>query len=301
MATEKAVETTAEQTTQTIQTVLPGGFMEKELGALEQFINTAIEFLTNYSFQVVGAIIVLIIGFIAANWVQGMMLKLFEKKKMDITLSRFLAGVIKMLVLVFAILIALGKFGITIAPFIAAIGALAFGASMALSGPLSNYGAGISIIIGRPFVVGDTITVAGQSGVVQEVKLAATILTDEDGVRITIPNKHIVGEVSRNSKANKIVENMVGVSYGCDPEKAVQVIAKTINGFSEVVKEPKPQIGIQQFGESSIDIGCRYWIPTIKYYQILFTINSAIFKALKDAGITIPFPQRDIHIISQPQ
>lgn len=273
--------------------------MEKEIGALQKFINTAIELITNYSFQVLGAIIILVIGHFVAQWFYGVVLQLCEKKKMDITLSKFLANSTKMAVLAFAILIALGKFGITIAPFIAAIGAAAFGASMALQGPLSNYGAGLSIILGRPFVVGDTLNVCGQSGVVQEVTLSNTILVDEDGVKITIPNKHIVGEILHNSKGNQIVENKIGISYHDNPEKAVQVIQKTLLGFKEVSQNPKPQIGLQEFGDSSINIGCRYWIPTSKYFQTLYAINLEIYRALNEAKITIPFPQREVHVFSR--
>ena len=280
------------------QHLLEGKFMEKEVTALQKFINTAVEFLTNYSFQVLGAIIVLIVGHFIGRWVQGIVLKLCETKKIDITLSKFLAGCAKMAVLAFAILIALGKFGITITPLIAMIGAGAFGASMALQGPLSNYGAGLSIILGHPFVVGDTVTVTGQSGIVQEVTLSSTILTDEDGVRITIPNKHIVGEIIHNSFKYKIVENMIGISYSDDPEKATQVIQKTIAGFKEVAETPRPQVGLQEFGDSSINIGCRYWIPTTKYFQTLCAINLAIHKALAAANITIPYPQSEVRIIS---
>ena len=214
------------------------------------------------------------------------------------TLSKFLAGCTKLAILAFAILIALGKFGITIAPFIAMLGAGAFGVSMALQGPLSNYGAGLSIIWGHPFVVGDTIVVTGQSGIVQEVTLSSTILTDEDGVKITIPNKQIVGEIIHNSFKYKIVENRIGVSYSDDPEMAIQVIQKTIAGFSEVAETPKPQVGLQEFGDSSLNIGCRYWIPTAKYFQTLCAINLAIHKALAKANLTMPFPQREVRILS---
>jgi small conductance mechanosensitive channel len=272
--------------------------MDKEMTAVQQFFKTAIEFLTNYSFQVVGAILVLIIGNFIANWALGVVLKLCQAKKVDITLAKFIASCVKIAILAFAIIIALGKFGITITPFIAMIGAGAFGVSMALQGPLSNYGAGISIILGHPFVVGDTIVVTGQSGIVQEVTLSSTILTDEDGVKITIPNKQIVGEIIHNSFKFKIVENMVGISYSDDPEKAIEVIQKTITGFKEVTATPKPQVGLQEFGDSSINIGCRYWIPTTKYFQTLCAINLAIHKALAAAKITMPYPQSDIHIVS---
>lgn len=291
MAVSSTVQTAA-------QNLLEGKFMEKELTAVQKTIDKLIEFGTEYGLQVIGAILVLIIGNLVGNWVQGMVLKLCEKKKIDITLSKFIASCIKIGILAFAIIIALGKFGITIAPFIAVIGAGAFGASMALQGPLSNYGAGISIILGHPFVVGDTIVVTGQSGVVHEVTLSSTILTDEDGVKITIPNKSIVGEIIHNSFKNKVVENMVGISYSDDPEKAIEVIKKTILSFKEVAETPRPQVGLQEFGDSSLNIGCRYWIPTTKYFQTLCAINLAIHKALAAARITMPFPQRDLHIIS---
>ncbi|MCM8774790.1 MAG: mechanosensitive ion channel family protein [Candidatus Omnitrophica bacterium] len=274
--------------------------MEEQITVIQKLINTAIEFCVNYSFQVLGAFLVLMAGFILANWVSKALLKIFEKKKLDITLSKFLAGVTKILVLAFAILVALGNFGITIAPFVAALGALAFGASMAIQGPLSNYGAGISIILSRPFVVGDTITVTGVSGVVEEVKLACTTLTNEDGEKITIPNKHIVGEVLHNSRKNKVVNGVIGISYGSDPEAAIRLIRETLARFSDVVKDPPAQVGIQTFADSSINIGFRYWVPTIKYFQTSYVVNSAVYKALKVAGIGIPFPQREIRILSQP-
>jgi small conductance mechanosensitive channel len=113
--------------------------MEKEISTVQKFIDTSVEFLTNYSFQILGAIIVLVIGHLVGKWVHGIILKICEKKKMDITLSKFLASCVKIAILVFAILVALGKFGITITPLIAMLGAGAFGVSMALQGPLSNY------------------------------------------------------------------------------------------------------------------------------------------------------------------
>lgn len=278
--------------------LLGGKFMEKEISTVQKLIDKLVDFGTEYGLQVIGAILVLIIGNFIGNWALGVVLKLCNAKKVDITLAKFIASCVKILILAFAIIIALGKFGITITPFIAMIGAGAFGVSMALQGPLSNYGAGISIILGHPFVVGDTIEVTGQSGIVQEVTLSSTILTDEDGVKITIPNKQIVGEIIHNSFKNQIVENMVGISCSDDPEKAIQVIRKTISGFKEVAITPKPQVGLQEFGDSSINIGCRYWIPTTQYFQTLCAINLAIYKALAAAKITMPYPQHEIRIVS---
>ncbi|MDP3981098.1 MAG: mechanosensitive ion channel family protein [Chlamydiota bacterium] len=270
--------------------------MKEGMGALQTLIEKIIEFSVNYSFQVIGAFIILFAGILLGKWVSRIILKICEKKKLDVTLSGFMASIGKILVLVFAVIIALGKFGITIAPFIAALGAIAFGATYAIQGPLSNYGAGIAIILGRPFIVGNTINVAGVSGVVEQVKLAFTILTTEDGEKITIPNKHIVGEILTNSAEHRIVEGCVGVSYSDDPDKAIQVVRSVLATFDSVTKEPSPQVGLEKFGDSSIDIGYRYWVPTKKYYQTLFAVNLAIFKALQKEGICIPFPQRDIYI-----
>jgi len=266
----------------------------EELKPLQTLINKLIDFFVNYSFQVVGAIIILIAGLLIGKWLARIISKISEKAGLDVTLSKFLASVGKVVVLIFAIIIALGKFGITITPFIAAIGAAAFGATYAIQGPLSNYGAGLAIILGRPFVVGDTVSVAGVSGVVEEIHLANTILINEDGIRIMIPNKHIVGEIMHNSGGNRLVESSVGISYGDDPEKAIDVISKLLANAAEVVSEPHPQVGIEEFGDSSVNIGYRYWVPSRKFFQSSYAINLAVYRAVKGAGITIPFPQREV-------
>jgi len=275
--------------------------MQDEIKTAQKLVNIIIDFFANYSFQVIGAILILVIGFLVARSVASFLLKLFERKDLDVTLTKFTAATVKGIIIGFAIIIALGKFGITIAPFIAALAAMAFGASFAIQGPLANYGAGLVIILTRPFVVGNTITVSGVNGVVDEVNLGATILTDEDGVKITIPNKHIVGEILHNSGEKRIVEEIVGISYDSDPDKAIQIIKEALNEFQEISKEPPPQVGIQKFGDSSIEIGLRYWIPTQKYFKTLYQVNLAIYKQLKAKDIEIPFPQRDVHIVSQSQ
>ena len=270
--------------------------MEIELETIQQIYNVIVEFIINYSFQILGAIIILIVGAKLAGWLGRLVTNLCEKKNVDITLARFLGNVVKILTLTFVIIIAIGKFGISIAPFIAALGAIAFGASFAISGPVSNYGAGLVIILSRPFVIGDTITINNVSGLVEEIHLATTILTTEDDEKITIPNKHIIGEILLNSYNNRIVESSVGISYQDDPEKAIEVIREALSKINDICSEPPPQIGIEAFGESSIDLGMRYWVPTKKYFQTLYRGNLVVHKALKEAQITIPFPQRDVNL-----
>lgn len=273
--------------------------MKPELADLQNLYNILIEFTVKYSFQIIGALIILFVGIKLAGWLSGLVIRLCEKHGLDITLAKFIGNLVKILSLAFVIIITIGQFGISIAPLIAAVSALAFGASFAIQGPLSNYGAGLSIILSRPFVVGNTITVNGVTGIVEDIRLAATVLSTEDGEQITIPNKHIVGEVIHNSFANKVVEFTVGISYADDPAQAIEIIRGILSSNPDIATEPLPQIGIDAFADSAINIGMRYWIPTAKYFQTRFLINGAIHKELLAGGITIPFPQRQITILEK--
>jgi len=271
----------------------------QEIETLQKIIDVVTEFLIKYSFQIVGAFIILLVGLKLSGWLSRVVLRVCEKRNVDVTLARFFASSTKLMVMVFVIIVAIGKFGISIAPFIAALGALAFGSSFAIQGPLSNYGAGLTLILTRSFVVGNTINVQGVSGVVEEIRLAATILTTEDGEELTIPNKHIVGEILVNSFANKIVETTVGIPYQDDPERAISLLKQALEQFDDVCQDPAPQVGIEAFADSSINIGLRYWVPTQKYYNVMYQVNLGIHKSLANAQITIPYPQRDVHLIQQ--
>lgn len=272
--------------------------MQEEIKQFQAIYDLIVEFFVNYSFQLLGAVIVLLIGMIVASRVARVVLRLCEKKGLDITLSRFIASFVKIIIIVGVAIISLGKLGISVTPFVAAIGAISLGAGLAVQGLLANYGAGLNIIITRPFVIGDTITVQGETGLVDEVHMAFTVLKDEDDVRITIPNRHIVGEILHNSAANKLAETIVGVSYGSDPEKVMKVLHAVLKqqGVSET---RTPLIGIDSFGDSGINFGVRFWLPTQQFHELRFSVNNAIYNALDVAGITIPFPQREVRLLNE--
>lgn len=273
--------------------------MSEDLQQFQRVYEIATEFLVNYSFQVIGAIVILIAGMIAGRWAARLVVAMGERRNIDVTLRLFLGSITRLVVLGMFIIIALGNFGITLTPLIAAIGALAFGVSLAIQGPVSNYGAGLAIIIGRPFTVGNTITLNEITGVVDEVKLASTVLSTEDGEKITIPNKMIVGEILTNSFENKIVEGVIGIDYASDVETAISIIRNSLEDTHGVTQEPAPQIGVQSFGESSIDLGMRYWVPTDRYYQTQYAANLKVFNSLLAGGVTIPYPRRDVQLLSR--
>lgn len=273
--------------------------MEEELEQAQQLYQILTEFVVNYSFQIVGAVIILIVGM----WIAGKVGKVVEKlmlgREIDVTLSRFTGGAVKIVVLVMVIIVALGNLGISITPFIAAIGALGLGAGLAIQGMLANYAAGFTIIITRPFVVGDTVQVQGVTGIVDSVHLGFTILINEDNVRIQIPNRHIVGEIIHNSAENLMVELEVGVAYDSDPEQVTQIIRQALSNMEGVAEGSTPLIGIDNFGDSSINFGVRFLAPTEKFYQLKYTANRAVLDAIREANIEIPFPQREVRMLAE--
>ena len=275
--------------------------MEKEIQSLQKFYNIVIEFLTTYSFQLIGAFIIVLLGWFASKYVYALLMRIFEKNHFDSTLARFLANVARILVLAAMVVVALGKIGISIAPFVAAIGAVSLTAGLASQGSVSNYAAGVLLIINRPFKVGDTISVAGVYGVVEEIKLAYTALRNEDEELITVPNKQMIGDILVNSFEFRVVESTIGVSYEQNPEKAIEIIMEVLNTQQEVSKEHKPVVGIAKFGDSAIEIGLRYWVPTKSFFKTQYELNLALYNALHVNHITIPYPQREVHIISSQQ
>ena len=281
-----------------VQSLAPTELLKQEIDQVANFYNLIIDFFSNYSFQLIGAFIIFLIGYMFAGKVAAWVLKLCEKHKLDITLSRFLANTSKMVIVILISIIALNKLGVSVTPFIAAIGAVSLGAGLALQGLLANYAAGFNIIIIRPFVVGDTITVQGVTGLVKEVLLAYTILVDEDDVEIMIPNKHIVGEVLHNSKHDSLLELSVGIAYEHNPLEVVKLIEKAIAKLDIVSGHRTPQVGINEFADSAISIAVRLWTPTCNLYAAKYKAYECIYLTLEQANIKIPFPQQDIHIIS---
>lgn len=275
--------------------------MEEVIGlnpeTLENIYNTVAEFLVNYSFQVLGAFIILIIGWIVARWLSKVIVRFCDSKNVDVTLARFIGSCTYLLLLACFVIIALGNFGISVAPFVAAVGALTLGAGLALQGPVSNYGAGFIIILTRPFVVGNTISVAGISGTVEEVKLGMTLMRTEDDELIVVPNRHLIGEVLYNSFENKIVEATVGIAYSSDAERVIEVLDDKLRSMDCVAETPEVKVGIEDFGDSAIIIGLRYWVPAKNYFGHKYAVNAVVYKTLREEGIAIPFPQREVRLL----
>lgn len=272
--------------------------MNVDLAQIQKLTDTASEFLVNYSFQIVGAIVLFIIG----AWIAGKIGKKVENimrgRNVDVTLSAFTGSMVKIILLVMVIVIVLGNLGVSVTPLLAAMGAIGLGVGLAIQGMLSNYAAGFTIIITRPFVVGDTIQVQGVSGLVDEVQLGYTILVNEDSVRIQIPNKLVVGEILHNSSDNSLVELSIGVAYDSNTQQVIELIRAALAKIEDLNSTGDPIVGIDNFGDSSINFGIRFWAPTAKLFELRYAANKLIHDAILQAGVVIPFPQREITMLA---
>ena len=271
--------------------------MDEPVDRLQEIYTIVSTFLVTYSFQIVGALIILVFGLLVAKRVARSVEQLMLRHHIDITLSRFTARGVYIVILAGVIVMALGKIGVSITPFVAAIGAASLGAGLALQGMLSNYTAGVSIIITRPFVVGHTISVQGVTGVVKLVSLTSTTLTTEDNVEITVPNKYIVGEIIHNSFSSSIVETKLNIAYDSDVALATQLIREVIENTPDVTKDPGPQVGIEDFGDSGFVMGLRYWARTEVLFQTRYAVNARINAVFNEHNIILTYPQREVRVL----
>jgi len=232
--------------------------MPEEIDQLQSIFETYTNKLIDYSPQLFAGMIILIIGFLFGSSLSKLILRVCARRDIYVTLSRFFASSIKLLIVLLFLFIAVRKIGVDISPFIALLGAGALGLSLAIQGPISNYGAGIAIILTRPFKVHDTLTLHGCTGIVSVVSLGYTQLETEDGQVVTIPNKKILGEILTNSFTVLVVEGIVGVEYASDPEQAIECVRNALAKVTGIDPDKPPQIGIKEFGDSSINIEYRY-------------------------------------------
>ncbi|MCL2914663.1 mechanosensitive ion channel family protein [Shewanella corallii] len=270
--------------------------LDKELEQLQQVYQMVTEFLVNYSFQLIGAAFIFLLGLWVAAKISNLIKRKFETHQIDQTLGNFVSNLVRVLIIIMAGIIALGKLGISITPMVAAIGAASLGAGLAIQGMLSNYAAGVTIIVTRPFVIGDTIEVKGVTGVVEDIHLGFTELSNEDGEKITIPNKHIVGEILHNSAECKLVETRFTVSYQTDADQLTSLIHGLLSDAPQVATDRGIQVGINDFNPMGMEIGVRYLVPTATYHRDKYETNMMLHRQLKQANIEMACPLREIHV-----
>jgi small conductance mechanosensitive channel len=260
-------------------------------------------FITSYGLKIIGAIIILILGRIAAGTGRGIVRRVLEKSKTDAAVISFVCSLTYILILTFAVLAALAKFGIQTASFVAILGAAGFAIGFALQGSLANFAAGVLILVLRPFRVGDVIQAAGETGAVKEIQLFTTILSTPDNIKIMVPNGKILGDVIRNISGydTRRVDLVIGIGYSSSIQKAYGVISKVISEDKRVLTDPPPQIAVSELADSSVNLVVRPWVNKDDYWNVKFDLTRNIKEAFDENGIEIPFPQRAVHMIPSEQ
>jgi len=261
--------------------------VNENIETVSVWIGVLTDFAAEYGFQVLGALVFLVFGLVVINWLGNRLTGFAATKNIDVTLSRFIGSVVKLIMIVILIIITLGNFGVSIAPLIALAGAVTFGATLALQGPISNFGAGVAIIVTRPFVVGNVITVQGVSGVVERITLGLTFLTGEDGEEIAVPNKEIVGQVIINSMQVRIIESKFCVASDVDSDAVIQLVREAVHKVEGLAEDQDPQVGIQDFTYGGLIIGVRAWAPGLNYFQLRYAVNGAVLSALNENNIDL--------------
>jgi small conductance mechanosensitive channel len=266
---------------------------------MEEYLAQGQQLLTDYGVKVIAAIAIFFIGKWVAKLLTRAIRKLMAKSKLEPMLVTFTGNLTYAALMVFVVLAALNQLGIQTTSFIAVIGAAGLAIGLAMQDSLSNFAAGVMLIIFRPFKTGDFIEAAGTSGTVLEIQIFTTTLKTGDNRLIHIPNGKIIAGNIVNYSANdtRRVDMVFGISYDDDIKKAKTIIEEVLKSESRVLSEPEPTIGVLELADSSVNIAVRPWVNTSDYWPTLFALNETIKEKFDEAGISIPFPQSDIHLI----
>lgn len=251
-----------------------------------------------YGIQLVQAIVTLVIGL----WVVRLLVKLvisgFARGGMDPSLQGFLSSMISILLKIMVYITAIGVLGIEMTSFVAILGAAGLAVGLALSGTLQNFAGGVMILLFKPYKVGDVIDAQGYLGSVKDIQIFITVLTTPDNKTILIPNGPLAtgSIVNYSTQDTRRVDFTFGIGYGDDLDKAYEVLDRLIGADDRILKDPEPFRALIELADSSVNIVVRVWVDAADYWGVFFDMNEAVYKTFESEGLSIPFPQQDVHL-----
>ncbi len=257
-----------------------------------------IDYVIGHSGALISALVVIIVGLIAASWVGKLMDRWLTHRAMEQPMRTLLVRIVKLFIFAMALVIALGTAGMDVTALIAGVGVAGVGVGLALQGVLGNLVAGLTIIFTKPFRVGEWIEIAGVSGQVKTIELFSTTLLHTDLSRVVIPNRKIIGDILHNYGSIRQLDLSVGVAYGTNLNDATAIVRRVLAANPRVLKEPAAIVGITLLGDSSINIAIRPWTKVDDYIPAQVEINQTIAEQLRAANISIPFPQREVRLLN---
>jgi len=251
-----------------------------------------------YGTKIIGAVAILVLGRIAISIIVGMVRRLMARSNVDGTLSNFVVGLTKIALMTFVIIAALGTLGVQTASFVAVIGAAGLAVGFALQGSLANFASGVMLIIFKPFKAGDYVEAGGTAGTIEAVKIFNTHFKTPDNKTVIVPNGHITSGniVNYSDRETRRVDMVFGIGYGDDIRKAKQILEKILGDDERVLKDPAPTVAVSELGDSSVNFVVRPWVKTADYWSVYFDITEKVKLTFDEQGISIPFPQTDVHL-----
>ena len=271
--------------------------MNSQIASFDQIKNTALDLAVRFGPKLLVAILILVVGVMVSRWVSRWLLRALGRIELEPPVRSLLARVGWALSFALFLIMALENLGVELLPLIAGLGVAGAGIALATQGVLSNVVAGLSIIFTKPFRVGEYISIVHEEGQVQAITLFSTTLTHSDRSRIVIPNRKIVGEILHNFGNLRQVDVSVGVAYDTDINRALAAIGEVLRANSRVLQDPAPVVQTILLGESSVSIGVRPWVHVQDYGPATGEITRAVLETLRERGIVMPFPQREVRLI----
>ena len=267
---------------------------------LEQLNQLIMSYGADFGVKILAAIATFVVGRIIVRILMSGVNRIMEKTEFDELLERFVATIIRALLNIFVILATLQVLGFELTSVIAVLGAASLAVGLALQGSLSNFAAGVLIIMFRPYRNGDYIEAAGEGGSVEEVTMFNTILCTPDNRKIILPNSNVTSGsiINYSSHPTRRIDLTIGVGYGDDLKKTTQVLEDIIAADERILADPAPTVAVAELADSSVNFVVRPWVKTSDYWPTRFDLTQRIKERLDEEGISIPFPQRDLHIVT---
>ncbi len=251
--------------------------------------------------NIVIAGVIFFVGKYIAKMIAEMVAKIMARRDTDPALISFAKSLLHWALLAFVVIAALAQLGIQTASFVALIGAAGLAVGLALQGSLSNFASGVLILIFKPFRIGNFITAGGESGTVKDISIFTTELVTPDNKQIIVPNSSIMGGSITNvsAKETRRIDMVFGIGYGDDIDKARAALLDLIEKDERILKDPEPQVAVSELADSSVNFVVRPWVNAADYWAVMFDFTEVVKKRFDADGISIPFPQRDVHVVNE--
>ena len=261
-------------------------------------VDAVVAWISTYSIKIIGALLIFIIGKWLSRRIANLFAKLMAKNNVDQAVVGFLTNLTYYVLLVVVIIAALGKLGINTTSFLAIIGAAGLAIGLALKDSLSNFAAGVMLVMFRPFTVGDVVSAAGITGKVEKITIFNTLFCTADNQLIIVPNNKIISDVitNINAKDTRRIDLVVGISYSDDMTQTKEILEGLAGADDRVLKDPAVTIAVAELADSSVNLVFRPWVKTADYWAVRFALTEKIKTSMDEAGISIPFPQQDVHL-----